>query len=497
MLRRTTFLPRRTLASALLLLSLLLSLFAFQGVALAAATPTAALNVVPNVQIGADFSFTVTFDNAGTNTGYGPFVDLLLPVTGADGAGAALDDGIDFSDATYLGQPVVATQLTFPPGVAPTCVAHPYAVDNTGAPILVCGTPGDKLVVLQLPFGSFTPAQPPAVIAVNAHMSNLADLNVPLTIQARSGFQYGADPLANPAVDPSITGSFASASVNTTATLFTLTKNYIGPEDETATGPNFPRQYEIIVDVATGQTITNLDLTDVLPNNMQFVSLDAVTGNGAGTITPISTPNLSTPGGTLARRLDAVVGTSGTNDARMLFSFYIPRVDVGAAVIINPNSGDDVLSIDDARAQGNWQPIDPRDPPTPVVSDVTAQDHILTDKSIAIQKSVANVNDVGTAGYSVGDTLEYTLQFQVSDYFAFQNVVISDTISDGQHYDPSFTPQLTVGGNGFALPAAGLSAANYTVAPNYTPADPAPNDGTTTFTFRVSDEQVTRGQTGR
>src|SRR6185436_715817 len=96
-----------------------------------------------------------------------------------------------------------------------------------------------------------------------------------------------------------------------------------------------------------------------------------------------------------------------------------------------------------------WTPIDTRDPTIPVVSDVTTQDHILTDKSIAIQKSVANVADIGPAGYSVGDTLEYTLQFQVSDYFAFQNVVISDTISDGQHYDPSFTPRLAVSGNGF------------------------------------------------
>src|SRR4029079_17635542 len=107
--------------------------------------------------------------------------------------------------------------------------AHPYAVDNTGTPVQVCGTPGDKLVVLQLPFGSFTPAQPPAVITVNAHMSNLADLNAPLNIQARSGFQYGADPLDNPAVDPSILGSLTGARAHTHAPLFTLTKNTMPP----------------------------------------------------------------------------------------------------------------------------------------------------------------------------------------------------------------------------------------------------------------------------
>ena len=105
---------------------------------------------------------------------------------------------VDFASATYLGQSVTATQLTFP-GPGPNgCVLHPYAVDTTGAPVQVCGKTGDKLVVLQLPFGSFTPGQPPAAVTINATLSNLADLNTPLTIQANGGFQFGADPLNNP-----------------------------------------------------------------------------------------------------------------------------------------------------------------------------------------------------------------------------------------------------------------------------------------------------------
>ena len=43
--------------------------------------------------IGENFDFTVTFDNtSGTDPGYGPFVDLIFPVNGADGAGGALND---------------------------------------------------------------------------------------------------------------------------------------------------------------------------------------------------------------------------------------------------------------------------------------------------------------------------------------------------------------------------------------------------------------------
>src|SRR5574341_1792028 len=143
--------------------------------------PTAdvTLAVPATVQIGQSFSFTATFDNTDPDeTGYGPFIDMVFPVIGADGAGAATDDGIDFVGATFLGAPVTAVQQTFGAANTGGCtgglgpVSHPYAIDNTNTPLLVCGTPGNKLVTPQLPFGSFTPDQPPAVVTVNATLSN-------------------------------------------------------------------------------------------------------------------------------------------------------------------------------------------------------------------------------------------------------------------------------------------------------------------------------------
>lgn len=474
-------------------LFLTLGLFGFQNIAYAAALPSVTLSVPPSVQIGADFAFTATFDGNGT-TGYGPFIDLIFPSTGADG-----NDGISFTNATYLGQALTAKQFIFPAG---GCVSHPYAEDTTHAALQVCGTPGDTLVVLQLPFGSFTPGQPPLRATVNATLSNLADLGTPLTIRARGGFQYGNDALDNPCCDPSIV---SPASTNSalwpgsplTPSLISLTKTYIGPEDETATGPNFPRQYRIDVDIAPGQTITNLDVTDLLPNNEAFLSVASSSPAGASiTASPPLGAPANAPNNRLTLRFPSVTGGTGNADASVTFSFYVPLNDANAAPVINATSGDDVQSLNNARTQGTWVPLDARDPSSPgnAVVDGVGPEHTLTDKSIAIQKSVAIVNDVGAAGYSVGDTLEYTLQFQVSDYFAFQNVVISDTISDGQRYDASFQPTFTFAGNSFTTATSALNAANYTIAPNYTPADSAPNDGTTTFHFRLSDELVTRGQ---
>lgn len=480
-----------------LLIGLLFSLLIFNGLARAAAVPTATLAVPTEGFVGEAISFTVTFDNTaagGTETGYGPYIDLILPAIGVDGAGAATDDGITFGSATYLGTPVVSTVLTFNGAGQAT---HPYAKDVSGNPLVITGTPGNQLVVLQLPYGSFTRDQPAATIQINANLSNLADVGTALNIQARAGFQFGNDPLDNPITDPSITGNLATSPF--TPTLFTLSKTYIGPEDETATGPNYPRQYRVTVDIANGQTLTNLDLTDVLPNNMQFVAVDSTTIRGTATATTASsTPSTTVPGGTLTRRFASVTGTTAGNDAEMLFTFFIPLNNTTPTRVINATSGDDVTSINDARTAGNWAPIDTRDGGSRAVSsNITANDHTLEDKSIAIQKGVARVVDVNPTGNTPGDTLEYTLQFQVSDFFAFQSLVIDDTFTDGQRWDNSFTPQLAVNGNGFTLAAANIAAANFTLTPNYTPASPAPNDGTSNVIFRVSDEIIRRGQSGK
>ncbi|HUU35204.1 MAG TPA: hypothetical protein VMW48_14160, partial [Vicinamibacterales bacterium] len=467
------------LAAAVLALTTLVPV-----VAQAQPVPTAAVTPPATPLIGEPLVFPVTFDNTGSATGFGPYLDLVLPATGADGAGAALDDGITFASATFLGSPVTSVVLTFD---AFGNATHPYARTVAGAPVVVTGTAGDQLVVLQLPFGSFTTIQPAATVQVTATLSALADANTALNIRARGGFQYGADALNNPTTDPSILGAF-TANQPVTPAIWRLTKTYVGPEDETATGPNFPRQYRIDVDIATGQTVTNVDLTDALPGNLQFLAVvSTLINNVPAAATAVATPSTTAPGGTLTRRFASVTGTAGTQDASVIFSYYVPRVDSGAAAVIDPTSGDDATSIDDASARGNWTPIDGRDAPTAIVSDVTAIDHTLTPKSIAIQKSVTIAVDTGAAGPTPGDTLEYTLAVQVSDYFAMQDLVVTDLISDGQRWPTGVAPVLTIAEHsGGTSAAAAMNAANYTFGISGT-------TGETTATFRIGPEQLTRG----
>ncbi len=425
---------------------------------LLAGVPDVALALPGEQFIGEDFSFTATFDNVAagpTDVGYGPFIDLTFPVNGNDGAaGTDVPDGISFLNANYLGAPLTTTVLTFPDdGGGVGTVEHPYAVDSLGDPLTVSGTAGDQLVVLQLPFGSFTPDQPAAAVTVNARLSNLADVAVPLTVTGRGGFQFGCDPLDNPMTDPSILtpgstspdSSMWAESGQTTPTLLTLTKTYLGPEDETATGPNFPRQYQITVDIADGQTITDFDIVDDLDNTMAFLSVDSTTSVTPGTVFtfPSGLPPVGVPlnGNQLLINADTVTGGPGSADLDVIFRFYIPEFDADGVRVIPLNGDDPTLTTDTASGVGDWVPLDPRDPAAPDNAVGGPSTHDLQNKSIAIQKSFQVVSG---GDPTPGTIVEFTLDFQISDYYTFGDLILDDTFSDGLDWLATFAPTFQV-----------------------------------------------------
>jgi len=472
--------------------------------------PTVSVNAPSQMMIGEDFAFTVTFDNAGADPGYGPFIDVVFPTQGADGIfgdPALPADGIAYlSGGSYAGINLTCDTQTFNSSGE---IAHPYFRNTSGDYVTVTGTPGDTFVSCLLPFGSVVPEQPPVDVTFQASLSELADAGTPLPIRALGGFIFGADPLNNWCCDDALPSPYPGNSsgwtsqADVTPTVLTLNKSYSGPENETATGPNFPHQFTVTVDVAEGQTVEDFVLQDVLPENLQFVSLDDVSGNGYTTITDLSTPPTSTPGGTLSREFDQIVGTAGGDDASLTFTFYIPRDDADSNRVIDPDSGDDVTSLNNAQGAGTWVPIDPKDDPGTVTGGSTGPpaEYTITDKSIAIQKSVSNP----TPPNSPDDILEYTYSIQISDYFAFQDLEISDLISDGQHVLPAseYVPQLTVSGNGnYSLGPVDFTPGNYDVSCNYsgtqgtecTIDDPAADNGETTLELRISDELVSQGR---
>jgi uncharacterized repeat protein (TIGR01451 family)/fimbrial isopeptide formation D2 family protein len=429
--------------------------------------------------IGEEIPLVVTFDNTATNPadiGYSPFVDIVMPKMGD--APPAPENGIEFKSgsASYQGKSLQTTVLTFDSSGNAT---HPFAKDGSGQPLIVTGTPGDQLVVVELPFGSFAPDQPAASINFTGIVSTLAQPSHSYAVTATGGFRYQLDTSGNPTVDHASLGTLTTDTLQ--PQLFRLNKTSDAPEHETATGPNFSHTFTVSMAVAPNQTVTDLLLEDTLPAGLQFVQVTDVTANGSSTITPVEDPSTTTPGGRLARQFDQVVGTGSNNDVVMKFTYYVPQTASGSDVI-PLGTGGTALVTNSSQASGKWTSANPNFPNEQTVTSSATDPHseyALTARSVALQKAFTKVG--GGTSYQAGDTIKYTLNFQVSDFFALGNAVLSDVLSDGQEFDTSFTPTITYTQQAESFTGQSFDAANYS-----TTVDPL--TGKQTISFQVSDQ---------
>jgi len=459
--------------------------------------------------IGEEFTFTVTLDNTTAGTLYGPYIDLYFESGGSNTAGDEVpdssqpdNDGIVFDSASYLGVALTPVELIYD---GSTPLLHPYAVDANGDPLEITTNPDgtalqedDAVYVLQMPFGSYTPGQAPAEVVITAHISEFSMIDLTqgasedLSVQVSNGFQFGTDELQNPAADPSVTNLNSSTKIFRPEVL-SFEKDYSGPEQETATGPNYPRQYTIQVDIATGQTIDALTLTDMLPDEIYFQGIRSVEVNGVATNAYTESITFSAdqvaPDSDSATYTDAVLkiimdnpitGTSSANDIVFTFDFYVPEFYLdGIRPILGGTCNEaDTTIINDAKIEGDWAPTDPDDGvlhhfvyDTEVNLDVTsphygefggdpANDEQITAKSFAIQKDVTLFNNVdgstdlsGNATFSPGDIVRYDLEIQISDYLSFGDLEIIDTMADGLvlYTAGGFVPTLAVVERGAAV----------------------------------------------
>ena len=420
--------------------------------------PVAAVTVSADTpMLGENFDIKLTFDNTDPNdTGYGPFIDLYIPHTGPDGFADTDADTDEEPNPPFDGisPPPPATQysanydissltvytLEFPndDGDGYGCVDHPLALDDAGIFLEVCGNAGDQLVVIKLPFGSFTPDQPQVTVTVPAHVSNLANLGEAMTLYARGGFQFGATPTVDwcctSPPDTTIlsdTGAPTSWTANTdvTPTLISIDKSDPGI---LPTGPNYEETFTITVDIAAGQTIGYDDdtsgvedvvITDVLPSELVY--------QGNLNITPAPTsseePSLAN-GYTLTVTYDYLVGVTG-NDITITYDFYV-------ADILTSTTGAIETITNEVNLAATWEPIDTRNQPgASGNASVGPGEGKIDAAPLEFKKSNDLYSDPTGNGVSAGDIVEHTIQLFVSDHFAFDDLLITaDVISDGHHF---------------------------------------------------------------
>jgi fimbrial isopeptide formation D2 family protein/uncharacterized repeat protein (TIGR01451 family) len=446
---------------------------------------TGALTANDDQFINDNIEFKITFDNNGGQEGYTPYVDFLarpeMDIQGVRAFGSTLTnangDGsnpigvvgangqlISISNGQPVNHPQFASSIGNPP-------SNYFGGAGSGTPPVLydASFAGFYVYSVQLPFGSYTPGNPPVEISVEASL-DYADGIVPNTsyaLHARGGYALGCDPLNNPGTvanpgDAPVFGSFANSSVHPVVLDLIKTAGVVEGEapfiGENVSGPNHPITYRLAVDVATGETINNLLLTDILPDDLAYIGNLRVT-NGSGGAIPftinsqptVATDNLtgvSSFSNTLSLTFPSVTGVNGA-DIIVTYDVFIPYREQGGTLVINQVTGqeNDLDDYNDAQVSGLWRGINVGDNAAPPanggdpdgVTGGVETDYIIDEHSIAIQKGVdfAPGGDRGNAGWAEGDVAEYRLNFQISDYFAFDNIVVDDLMADGLEFLPN------------------------------------------------------------
>ena len=390
----------------------------------AAATPTVAWQSnAPQALLGDTFQVGLTFSNPG-GTGYGPYVDIVVP------RGQIADQGIQYvsGSARLLDSALSESVVQFDTNGN---AVHPFAMDAAGSLITLKGNPGDQLVVLQMPFGSFVQNQPSLQITMQMTMGQHAAVGTQLSLVASSGFRYGNDALDNPKTDAPIRGTSATLAV--TPALVTTRISYLGPENETATGANFVQSYRVDVDVAIGANINQLTLDNLLDSNEVFVGMRNVSWD------PKSFKVLSTPvtgvaaaNSHLTLQLGSMTGKAGL-DGSYILDFYVPNLNANSQLVADPILGTDAKSVFSVQATGSWV-VTPATSTTAAVINTfaSAATHTLADQNIAVQQSYRIVTDSNASGLGPGDVLEYRINFQVSDYTWIQDLLLKTAVPNGQ-----------------------------------------------------------------
>ncbi len=391
--------------------------------------------VPAGVFAGESFTATVSFDNTGADPGYGPFIDVFVPT------------GLTLTSVSYLGDTSAITVLNLNAGNR-----HPLLYEGDPANpdnVQIQNVTGGTVKVLQLPFGSFTPTQPAIDVVLTFAVDSSLNAGTSMTIYARGGYQYASTPLNDwcCGIDPQIVSTphldteptLWTPSVTTTTTLYTVAKaNSSSPS--TVTGYNFPTEYTVTVTVAPNVTDFAMTVTDNLPDNLIYLGGLA---NGSQPLPTVSTGTVSTApavrayGDTADLAWDIGPITTGAASQTLTMTYFMYSAEddhTGTDLIPAPPAS--TTSTNEVNVTGTY--TDPTLGPgtsigvcTPPCASSTRTNEVLTLSKGASPTSV-----------TPGDTVTYTLDFYVSDYFAIDLTTLVDTLPDGMSYNNDAAFQL-------------------------------------------------------
>jgi fimbrial isopeptide formation D2 family protein/uncharacterized repeat protein (TIGR01451 family) len=423
---KLTFLPRFLLASLVLAGSAALA----QPVAGCSITtdqlPRFPFRSVP--LIGEASAFTVDISNTGSGTGFAPAVEVMMPA------------GLNVTGASSLGASLATTTVgTFGAGGSLT---NPLTGETVRGPV------GFTLILVRLPLSGLSSGAGAQTVVVNYTVAPTTPIGASLAPQATCLFAFGGgDALNNPATDPVIRSDSASSGTDQTTT--TVTPQVIRFRSEwstpvTATGPNFPVTLRLIADVATGATVTAVQLRDLIPNTFQMVSVAASTG---GTIVAPS-PVPVTPGGNVQGSFASITGTATETDAVVTITGFVPRLNGAGQPVLDPNCGSQATAsiVNQGSLGATYQSV--------ALAPQTSQVR-LQGRAEVVRENIVNLTTPAEENFRPGERGRVANIIHVSDFFNLTQVTLTSTLNDALTYDGNPT-------GGTPLVAAGATSTTVT-----------------------------------
>lgn len=381
--------------------------------------------------IGETFCAQVAFQNTSPTVGFGPYYVATTP-----------PEVVVVSGVTYLGLDVPVEDL----GVIPASgtITDPIS----GLPIT--GEPGGNAFLVRLPVGSVTQGQPLIVVDVCGQVQVGATIDQPLFVNFLPGFEFGDTPTG----ENGATTGLSVDSETITPRLARIRKDATVREGERPPGPSHAFDYRFVVDISDGEQIRAFRLRDDLPGEIQWTGAAIGLQAPGGVLCAVTeSPNAPTmPGGSLEVTCASITGSASTEDLVVTLPVYITDV-------LNEGPGaPDRLPIENTvdisyLYNGNLSQASDTETVTAV--------HVEVWKTAAPDSAVP------------GDTLTFTVNFNVTDYSAGEGLaqlILDDELADGLVFNDDSALSI----NGTAVP----------ITPQVINDNPGP--GLTTITWDVA-----------
>ena len=392
-----------------------------------------------DVFINESFNFQMVFKNLGDATGFQPCIQLIAPkelthftVSYSNRKIVPIKVGI-FNESTYDN----TTGL--------------YALRDPFTKKEVHGPANSTFYILQYPLGSFTVDAPDAVLNITSGIGVLK-IGKLLNFTVTPVFRYGNSPIDDPVNYPPIYGETVTGWVN--PVVVKIDKSSSLNEHETATGSNFPFSYSVNINIANGAKIENITITDVIPSDVMYLgspvlydSKGRVIDSGLYTI---EEPAGNKTGGKLILKLKEAVGDLSTTSITLKYKAYAPEFDNSTGdniTIINSETGECVAAASTVDMNYTY------------VNDTynASNSYSIYLKSLATQKYSEILTGSGQLHPVVPHNLiVYKIDFEISDYFAFDDLVIYDKfdthkVGSAQKFLTEYEPVLSIYGKTYEL----------------------------------------------